>query len=190
MVNTQYYWESKLGLLSFPTFIVLVLVFLVLLVVLLRQFVFATKVKFADRQQLLIITLLTITLGLAFSKPAGFIDFDKFESNDILVAQHEGAANCMTTFKLKENNQFTEKSVCFGMTEIKGDYKIINDTIYFANVQLGRGENKFYMFALIRPSKYNKDNKHFDLVRYKDLTDTTGYKLSITKNDLDKKPNR
>jgi len=190
LVNTIYYWESKLGLLAFPAFLFLVLVFLVLLIVLLRQFFFAIKEKFADKQRLLIIALLTIVLGLAFLKPAGFIDFDKFEGNDILVAQQKGAANCMTTFKLKENNKFTEKSVCFGVTEIKGDYKIINDTIYFKNVQLGRGENKFYMFALVRPSKYNKDNKHFDLVMYKDLKDTTGHELWITKNDLDKLPDK
>jgi hypothetical protein len=152
------------------------------------------KEKFSDRQRLLIIAMLTIVLGLAFFKPAGFIDFEKFEGSDILIAQREGAANCMTTFKLKENNKFTEKSVCFGMTEIKGAYKLKNDTIFFENVELGRDENEFYKFAIIRPSKFNKDNNHFDLIRFKDLNDTTGHELWITKNDLykptDKKPNR
>ncbi len=119
--------------------------------------------------------MLTIALGLASFKPNGFINFEKFEGSDILIAQREGAANCTTTFKLKENNKFTEQSVCFGTTEIKGDYKIQNDTIFFENVELGRGEDEFYKFAVIRPSKFNKDNKHFDLVRYKDLKDTIGH---------------
>lgn len=170
------------------------MVFFVLLILLLRQIILAIKEKFRDRQRLLIIAVLTTVLVLAFFKPAGLIDFEKFEDKNILVAQREGAANCMTTFKLKENNKFTEKSVCFGMTEIKGDYKLKNDTIFFENVELGRGEDEFYKFAVIRPSKFNKDNKHFDLVRYKDLNDTTGHELWITKNDLykltDKKPNR
>lgn len=137
---------------------------------------------------------MTTVLALAFFKPAGLIDFWKFEGNDILIAKREGAANCMTTFKLKENNKFTEKSVCFGMTEIKGDYKLKNDTIFFENVKLGRGEDEFYKFAIIRPSKFNNANSHFDLVRYKSLNDSIGHELWITKNDLykpiDKKPSR
>lgn len=173
LVNTTYFWENKLGLLAFPAFLFLVLVFLVLLSVLLQQFFFAIKEKFAGRQRLLIIVLLAIVLGFVFLKPDGLIAFNKFDGNDILVAEREGAANCMTTFKLKENNKFTEKSVCFGMTEIKGNYKIINDTIYFENVETGRDKDEFYMFAVIRPSKYNSNNYHFDIVRYKDLNDTT-----------------
>ena len=148
---------------------------------LLRQLFLAIKEKFVDRQRLLIIAVLTPVLAFAFFKPAGLIDFEKFESNNILIAQREGAANCMTTFKLKENNKFTEKNVCFGMTETKGDYKFINDTIYFENVELGRHEDEYYKFAVIRPSKFYKDNNHFDLVRYKDLNDTTGHELWITK---------
>ncbi|MBP6023036.1 hypothetical protein [Ferruginibacter sp.] len=194
LVNTTYYWESKLGLVAFPAFLFLVIVFFVLLILLLRQIILAIKEKFSERQRLLIIAILTTVLALAFFKPAGLIDFEKFEGKDILVARREGAANCMTTFKLKENSKFTEKSVCFGMTEIKGDYKLKKDTIFFENVELARGEDEFYKFAVIRPSKFNKDNNHFDLVRYKDLNDTTGHELWITKNDLykptDKKPNR
>jgi hypothetical protein len=194
LVNTTYYWQSKLGLLAFPAFLFLVVVFFVLLILLLLQLFLAIKEKFSDRQRLLIIAMLTIVLVLAFFNPAGIIDFERFEGSDILIAQREGAANCMTTFKLKENNKFTEKSVCFGMTEIKGDYKLKNDTIFFENVELGRDENEFYKFAVIRPSKFYKDNNHFDLVRFKDLNDTIGRELWITKNDLykptDKKPNR
>ncbi len=159
-----------------------------------RQFFLAIKEKFNDRQRLLIIGVLTTVLALAFFKPEGLINFNRLEENDILIALREGAANCMTIFKLKENNKFTEKSVCFGMTEIKGDYILKNDTIFFENVKLGRGEDEFYKFAIIRPSKFNKDNDHFDLIRYKNLSDTTGHELWITKNDLykpaDEKPNR
>lgn len=128
--------------------------------------------------------MLAVVLAAAFFKPAGLIDFEQFEDADILIAQREGVANCMTIFKLKENNKFTEKNICFGLTEIKGDYKLKNDTIYFENVEFGRGENEFYKFAVIRPSKFYKDHNHFDLVRYKTLGDTTGHELWITKNDL------
>ena len=101
-----------------------------------------------------------------------------------LESRRERAANCMTTFKLKDNKTFTEKSICFGVIEIKGSYKIVHDTIYFENVELGRPEDAFYKFAVIRPSKFNTDNKHFDLVRFKDFSDTAGQVLWIVKNNL------
>ncbi len=193
-VNTTYYWEGKLGLFAFPAFLILVVIYLGLGLALIRQIYFAVKEKFADKTRLINIGLLTIVLTLTFLKPFGLIDFDKFEGDNILIAEREGAANCMTTLKLKDNFTFSERSVCFGVTEIKGNYHLQNDTIYFDNVSLGRHENEFYQFAVVVQSKFNKDGKHFDLKRYKSLTDTIGHELWITKNELNKlknkKPNR
>jgi hypothetical protein len=186
LVNTAYYWESKLGLFAFPAFFLLVIVYFGLAITLLRQLYLTIKEKFKEKNRLLLISLLAIVLTLTFFKPFGIIDFNKFEDKDILVAEREGAANCMTTFKLKVGNKFTERSVCFGVTEIKGTYKILNDTIYFENVELGRHESEFYKFAVIRPSKFTQDNNHFDLIRYKNTSDTTGHELWITKNELGK----
>ena len=186
LINTSYYWEVKLGLIAFPVFLFLFVVFVVLGILLLRQVIFAINEKFGDRKRLLSIALVAIFLAFTFFFPTGIVNFERFEGKDILIAQREGAANCMTTFKLKEKNKFIEKSVCFGMTEIKGDYKLINDTIFFENVQLGRSEKKFYKFAVIRPSKFNTGSNSFDLVRYNDINDTSGHELWITKNDLHK----
>lgn len=194
IVNTTYYWEGKLGLFAFPTFLILVIFFLGLGFALIRQIYFLIKEKFADKTRLINIGLLTIVLTLTFLKPFGLIDFDKLEGDNILIAEREGAANCMTTLKLKDNFTFSERSVCFGVTEIKGNYRLQNDTIYFDNVSLGRHENEFYQFAVVEQSKFNNDGKHFDLKRYKSLTDTIGHELWITKNELNKlknkKPNR
>ena len=194
IVNTTYYWEGKLGLFAFPAFLILVIIFLGLGVALIRQIYFLVKEKFADKKRLINIGLLTLVLTLTFLKPFGLIDFDKLEGDNILIAEREGAANCMTTLKLKDNFTFSERSVCFGVTETKGNYHLQNDTIYFDNVAIGRHENEFYKFAVIEPSKFNKDGKHSDLKRYKSLTDTVGHELWITKNDLNKlknkKPNR
>jgi hypothetical protein len=184
LINTTYFWEGKLGLFAMPAFLILVLGFIVLSVVCIRQIFLAIKDKLTDKYRLLTIGLLMIVLCSTFFFPNGLVNFDKLSGANLLVAQSEGAANCMTTFKLKENNRFTERIVCFGVTEIKGDYKVVNDTIYFENVEPGRDKDGFYKFALILPSEFTKDHKHFDLVRYKDLTDTIGHKLSIIKNNL------
>jgi hypothetical protein len=193
-VNTTYYWEGKLGLLAFPAFLVLVVIYFGLSIALVRQIYLAVKEKLVDKFRLLLIGLLTIVLALTIIKPSGLVNFDKLEGDNLLIAEREGVANCTTTLKLKNNFTFRERNVCFGVTEIKGNYYLQNDTIYFENVRVGRHENEFYKFAVIEPSKFNKDGKYFDLTRYKSLTDTVGHKLWITKNDLnklkDKKSNR
>jgi len=189
-INTTYYWEGKLGIFAFPAFLILVVVYFGLGIALLRQIYFAVKEKLADKNRLLVIGFLTLVLVLTFFRPFGLVNFDNFEGGDILVAEREGAANCMTTLKLKDDFTFRERNVCFGVTETKGKYHLQNDTIYFDNVELGRHENEFYMFALVKPSKFNKDGKHFDLIRYKNLKDTIGHELWITKNELHELKNK
>ncbi len=194
LVNTTYYWEGKLGLFAFPAFLLLVVIYVGLGIALARQIYFLIKEKFVDYKRFLKVGLLTIVLVLTFYNPFGLIDFDKLEGADILIAEREGSANCMTTLKLKDDFTFRERNVCFGMTEIKGNYHLQNDTIYFDNVNVGRHENEFYEFAVIKPSKFDNSKFFGDLIRYKDLLDTTGHELWIIKNDLkklkDKKTNR
>ncbi|MBY0425098.1 MAG: hypothetical protein K2Q22_05630, partial [Cytophagales bacterium] len=52
------------------------------------------------------------------------------------------------------------------------------------NIELGRGENEYYKFAVIEPSTFDKSNKKFNIVRFKNKSDTLGHELWITKNDL------
>ena len=194
IVNTTYYWEGKLGFFAFPAFLILVIIFFGLGVALIRQIYFLVKEKFTDKKRLINIGLLTLVLTLTFLKPFGLIDFDKLECNNVLIAEREGSANCMTTLKLKDNFTFSERSVCFGVTETKGNYHLQNDTIFFETVSVGRHENEFYKFAVVKPSKFENSKIIGDLIRYKNLTDTTGHELWITKNELNKlknkKPNR
>ena len=103
-------------------------------------------------------------------------------SDDILVAQREGAANCTTTFRLKKGNKFIEKSICFGTTEVTGEYKIKNDTIFFENVKYSRLKNDFYQFALIQSPRFKKGS--WELIRYKDVKDHQGQRLFISENKV------
>ena len=90
---------------------------------------------------------MTVMLFIIFLKPNGIINFDRIRGKDLLIAQAEGAANCMTTFKLKNNNKFVERTICFGVTEISGTYYLKGDTIIFNSVKLNRYENEYYKFA-------------------------------------------
>ncbi|MDY0053070.1 MAG: hypothetical protein RBR79_00265 [Bacteroidales bacterium] len=111
--------------------------------------------------------------------PAGIINFEQFEGRTILIAQNEGTANCTTTFKLKMGNKFTEKSICFGVNETRGNYKLIKDTIYFSDIKLGRGREEYYEFAVINKT----DDKHI-LIRYRNSNDTIGVPITIIKSNI------
>ena len=126
------------------------------------------------------IGLLLIVLTLTFIKPFGMIDFEKFESKTILIAEREGVAGCSMTLKLKENKKFIAKSICFGMTKTIGCYEIKNDTIYFYDIKLGRNDKEFYKFAVLKPSKIN----HFSLLCLKSKNDTIGHGLKVKLNRL------
>ena len=174
-----------MGIFAMLAFLMLILYFLFLSGLLAGQIYRSIREKFKDKQRLVLIGVLTSVLALAFFYPNGLINFNELESDSVLVAQREGAANCMTTLKLKESGKFIERSVCFGVTETTGEYRVVGDTIYFENVDLGRDGSGFYEFAVIENE--NKKEKHLgDLVRFKNHSDTTGAPLWITKNELKK----
>jgi len=186
VVNTMYFWEAKLGLYAFPVFLILVVIYLGLGIALVIQIYFLIKEKLTDKKRLITIGLLTFVILVTFLRPFGIIDFDKLEGENILVAEREGAANCMTRLKLKDDFTFKERIVCFGVSETKGNYRFQNDTIYFDNVRPGLNEDDFYKFAVVKPSNFFTNGKNYDLIRYKGLTDTIGQELWITKNELSK----
>jgi hypothetical protein len=46
-------------------------------------------------------------------------------SPTVLIAQMEGAANCTTTLKLKKDNTFVERVICFGITDFCINYQFL-----------------------------------------------------------------
>jgi hypothetical protein len=150
---------------------------------LLQQLYFAIREKFSGKQRLLPIGLLIFVLISIFLKPFGIIDFDRLQGKDVLVAEAEGAANCTTTFKFKENNKFIERIICFGLTEIKGKYNIRGDTVFFDNDSSGGHYNEFYSFGIIKKTSVENEKHKEDLVLFQNYSDTLGDNFIITKDD-------
>ena len=126
---------------------------------------------------------MSIVLSLTYWKPTGLINFDKLEGADLLIAEREGVANCTTRLRLKTNNKFNERSICFGISKISGNYFIKHDTIFFSDKKLERNK-KYYQFAVIEKTKSQNEKIIADLVLYNSLTDNDPNRLWITKNDL------
>ncbi len=91
-----------------PAFLILLIIYVVLAIGLIIQLIRAFREQFNKRYRIFTIGFIASILILTTLKPFGLINFDKFSGKDLLIAQREGAANCMTTFKLKENYKFTE----------------------------------------------------------------------------------
>lgn len=126
------------------------LYFLLILAILLRQLFLSFNENFADKSRLLLLLFMGFALTSCLFFPTGILNFEKFESQNLLVASREAGANCKISLKLKENNTFSEKTVCFGTSETSGKYSFRNDTIFFEEVSLGRDEGYIYEFAVIR----------------------------------------
>ena len=185
IINTTYFWEGKLGLFSFPFFIILIFIFLILVIVFIKQIFNGINENFKNKLTNLNIIILVITLSLTFAKPNGLINFDQFQEKDLLIAEREGGANCNTILKLKENGIFKEKTVCFGITEISGKYEFKNDTIFFSKIKSERIENKYFEFAILKKST-NKNDNSLNIVRYLNKKDKIGKELWIKENNLTK----
>jgi phosphate/sulfate permease len=178
IINTSYFWVDKIGILGFLIIFPLLAIYCALLIVLIVQLCFAIKEKFKEKFRVFNIGLLTFVLILTFLFPTGVINFEKFESKDLIIEGREGCGGCNSTIKLKEDLTFIKKEVCFGMEKKKGTYQISNDTIYFFKGKESLG----YTFAIIQESKYIPP--YPILTFFKNKNDTIGYSYRIFKNDL------
>jgi hypothetical protein len=170
--------------LNFLVFLLLVAVYGWLIVTLVLQVGYASEEKFRNKQRRATIIVVAVVIFFVGYRPTGIIDFERFESKDLLIAQREGAANCMTTFKLKKNKRFHERIGCFGVTKTEGQYFIHNDTITFTGIESSR-DKEFYKFAVIKPPSDSLSLGNIgDLVLYREMKDTTPLRLWIIKNEL------
>lgn len=182
IMNTSYFWESQLGMFAMIIFLLQIVFFLLLAIYVFVHILLSIKEKLQQKQRLFLIGYMVIVLTLAFCYPQGIIDFERFESTSVLIAGKEGAANCTTTLKLRNDHTFVEKSICFGISENSGTYSMKNDTIFFQYNQTRENSNALYAFAVIQ----KRDNNQV-LSLHSNHSDTIGTLLWIVKNDLTKK---
>ncbi|MDD2799404.1 MAG: hypothetical protein PHV20_12500 [Bacteroidales bacterium] len=172
-----------LNLFAFPVFFALIIVYIFVGIQLIRLVFLAFKERFADKVKNISIIISLVSMTLIFIKPNGIIDFDKLQGKDLIIAGSEGVANCTTTLKLKENNNFIFRSVCFGLTDIKGTFIKRNDTIFFEEKSILINNEDFYKFGILKRNN-NKGNKSETFILYLNQKDSIGYPLSVFQNTL------
>lgn len=131
IINTSYFWEKWLGNWSFPFVFVLIAYYLILALVVIRISFWSIREKLKNKARIPALVIIYLILIVTFIKPVGLINFDSLNGYDLLVAGREGAAGCTYILKLKDNNSFISRNVCFGTTVVNGKYFVRMDTIFF-----------------------------------------------------------
>tara|TARA_B100000674_G_C37587219_1_gene799140 strand:- start:123 stop:752 length:630 start_codon:yes stop_codon:yes gene_type:complete len=188
IIQTSGLWESYSGIYSFPIFLFLGLWFVVLVVMAVIESILAISKKLKSKKHnatsLAFISLLVFTTFF----PLGLFRQPKQEDENItLQASREGSANCSTNFYLKENNEFSERNICFGIEDINGNYSWSGDTIFFNNIKFpSRGTKKsYYQFAVYTANDSTYSNGEL-LYFYKNKQDSTPKFLFINQNGIKK----
>lgn len=173
IINTSYFWEGELGLFFLIVVIIAFVIYFLLFIELIRQLYISIRDKFREKKRNILLLFMLICLALVAIKPQGLINFENLlEGGNKIFAQAEGAANCTTTLKLKENQNFVYESICFGIDRIKGEYKIKNDTVYFNS-----RKTLEYKYGII--------DKNENLIKlYRNKSDKRPYGIPILKSHI------
>ncbi|MFA6083063.1 hypothetical protein [Mucilaginibacter sp.] len=175
-INTLYFWEGILGFFAMILPIVLAITFLILTIKVFYQLYLIVKNRFEEKGRIYKTVIVILLLTLITLRPYGIINYSAFEGENLLVAEREGSANCMTTLMLKENHKFKMRSVCFGIDEEVGTYSIKNDTIKL-NYSTFTKRDKNQRFGIIKAAGKS-------IYLYRSLNDTIPMPLYINKNEL------
>jgi hypothetical protein len=176
------YWHFDLGPYDFLVFLVLGFFFIILACVAFIQIIFIIYERSKDKGRVITTMSLIFCLALIYLYPNGLIIQPGSDVNVLFRAYREGAANCTTTLTLREDGTFTETDICFGSSYVEGRYEVRNDTIFFSDVQLGRGVIEYYDHAVIQRD-VGSGGSMGEITRYKNDGSTMA-SLWITKNDL------
>jgi hypothetical protein len=182
LLNTTYFWEGYAGVLLLPVALLMFIVFCFLVIAFLYHLGKGIRYRYTDKAWLMRLGVMAILLVLIILKPTGLINFHRYEGKTLFMAQREGVANCMTTFKIKPKQKFKFHSVCFSVTNVNGTYSVHNDTLFFDAADIQRVAEPFYQYAVIGESTFIPGREAIFL--YRDHNDIHPLELWIIENDI------
>jgi hypothetical protein len=174
------YWHgSTLFVILFGSILWIVL----FMIAIFQLFKYFTE-KDRDKQRLLVAIFIFCLNCIVVVKPQGLINWEKWEGENILVAEMEGTANCHTIIKLRPKNVFKYTSICFGMDFYMGTYKLSNDTLYL-ELEKDAPYIDRKSFAVFEKLKKGEDQyKH--LCIYQNIEGFRCLNMSVIENNMGK----
>ena len=135
-VNTQFLWTERMLVffpLAFFIYSMLFICVIALFVCFVRKVYRLIKGTDRTKQNGIECLVMAATLCLIVAYPLGIVRGPQEEEVPTkFKAFHEGGGGCGSTLYFREDGSFVDRSVCFGIKETKGSYRISNDTIYFS----------------------------------------------------------
>jgi hypothetical protein len=131
-IQFLYFWELRRGI-SFSVMFFLVVTFAVLGAVWIYKVVKAARHNFRHRNRNIMLIIVGLVLLATMYKPFGLIDYENWNSCDVLVAVEKNAVNCNRTLRLKDNFTFTQIFSCFSISKDRGTYTRRGDSVFFTN---------------------------------------------------------
>jgi len=183
LLNTSLLWEKLPGFWDIGITAVLIIGFLSLMVVLLVQIVLIINGRFKNKEEKISTAVLASVLLLSILFPYGMVDSATFEEPNVIYAQYEGVADCTQTLKIKKSGRFKYTSICFGVDEYAGTYKIIGDTIKLQYESKAPLESKL-AYGIIKLDSIVSENDTGKIMYYKDLREEKPIPLTIAQYDL------
>jgi len=162
---------------------VLIIGFLSLLIVLLVQIVLIIIGRFKNKEKNISTAVLASVLISSILFPYGIVDSATFEEPNVIYAQYEGVANCTQTLKIKKSGRFKHSSICFGVDEYEGTYKIIGDTIKLHYESKAPLQSKL-AYGIIKLDSIVSDNDMGTIMYFRDLRDEKPIPLTIAQYEL------
>ena len=135
-VTTQFLWAKKVWvfiLYALGAYSLLFICVVALFVCFVRKVYRLIKGTDRTKQNGIECLVMAATLCLIVAYPLGIVRGPQEEEVPTkFKAFHEGGGGCGSTLYFREDGSFVDRSVCFGIEEKKGSYRISNDTIYFS----------------------------------------------------------
>lgn len=156
--------------------------FLILGIILVIQLLKLLKRDYSRISKIVSIVIGSLVLLTTYIYPYGLIDFTHFEPETKLEASRVGGGNCNQKLKLYVDQTFIERERCFSTSTTKGNWKLLNDTIFFSNVIKGASIDEYYSIAIIKQSNLIGSMK--SLQRFRSKNDTIGHEIFIFKNEI------
>ena len=165
LVGTRFFWEGKTGFFHFPTMIIQLICYFILVGIVIRYSYLIFKEKCQDKQRIFVVLFTFSVLIFTTIFPLGI----EPKNNLLVVSSGRGTVPCFEIIYFRHNNRFIERDICFSMFERRGRFELRGDTIFPITFE------KNSIFEVFKFAIISENRK--DLYFYRDKNDSIPYRM-------------
>jgi hypothetical protein len=184
----QYFFSFTKGASTFLVFLVGISLWFALIGIAILQLIILIFEKPKIYQRLIFVSAILFLNLFSLTKPKGLVNWEKYEGENLLVAERIGTAKCRTKIKLKDGNKFKFENHCFGIDFQFGTYILKGDTLFFALDEVNNFMDKSSFAILLRGEK--DTSKYYQLLLFENHEKTRSLNFEISEIKMNKISNQ